>query len=41
MLRGTMDSIKDRRDASPITPSMCCSSAPLMPMWRAMNSDGF
>ena len=41
MLRGTMDSIRARREASPITLSMCCSSAALMPMWRAMNSDGF
>src|SRR5574343_1394278 len=39
--RGTMDSIRARREASPMTPSMSVSSCALMPMWRAMNSDGF
>jgi hypothetical protein len=39
--RGTMESISARREASPMTDSMWASSAALMPMWRAMNSEGF
>ena len=38
MLRGTMLSIKARRDACPKTLSMCASSASLTPIWRATNS---
>jgi hypothetical protein len=34
MLRGTMLSISARREASPITDSMCASSAASTPMWR-------
>ena len=38
--RGTMLSISARREDSPMTDSICRSSASSMPMWRAMNSDG-
>ncbi len=41
MARGTMASISARRDAAPITDSMCCSSAASGPMWRATNSAAF
>ena len=39
--RGTMASISARREAAPMTDSMCCSSAASMPMWRATNSAAF
>ncbi len=35
---GTTCSISARRDAAPITDSMCASAAASMPMWRAANS---
>ena len=33
-----MLSMRERREASPMTDNMCISSTSLMPMWRAMNS---
>ncbi|MNW17957.1 hypothetical protein D3C71_2173300 [compost metagenome] len=39
--RGTMLSMRARREASPITDSMCASSAASMPMWRGRNSVAF
>ena len=41
MLRGTMESISDWRDFSPMTASIFCSSSGVMPMWRATNSLAF
>jgi hypothetical protein len=41
MLRGTIASIKARREAAPMTDNMCCSSSGPKPMWRATNSEGF
>ena len=39
--RGTICSISARRDAAPMTDSMCASSSASMPMWRGMNSPAF
>jgi hypothetical protein len=39
--RGTMLSMRARRDDSPITDSIIFSSASSMPMWRGMNSEAF
>ena len=39
--RGTTASIKARREAAPMTDSICCSSSAPGPMWRARNSAGF
>ncbi len=41
MERGTMPSMRARREASPITDSMWASSAASMPMWRGRNSPAF
>src|SRR5450830_828089 len=41
MLRGTMPSMRARREAAPTVLSMWASSSGPMPMWRARNSAGF
>src|SRR6478672_6925547 len=41
MERGTMESMRALREASPITDSMWVSSAASMPMWRGRNSVAF
>jgi hypothetical protein len=38
MARGTTASINARREAAPMTESMCASSSGVGPMWRGTNS---